>query len=115
VFETARAQELPFPDATFDAVLVTLTLHHLPTAALRECVSEIRRVLKPAGRLLAVDIGGPQDGRRTPHAHHGRVHWDLDALVPLLAHAGLNEVESGAVEFRLARFERLRYVLAAAA
>ena len=32
-FETAVAQSLPFSDATFDVVLCTLALHHLPEDA----------------------------------------------------------------------------------
>ncbi|HLB19074.1 MAG TPA: class I SAM-dependent methyltransferase, partial [Gaiellaceae bacterium] len=40
VFETAIAEALPFQDATFDAVLCTLVLHHLPKEALRHCILE---------------------------------------------------------------------------
>jgi ubiquinone/menaquinone biosynthesis C-methylase UbiE len=63
VFETAVAEALPFPDATFDAVLSTLVLHHLPKEALWQCIFEMRRVLKPGGRLLVLDIGGPDPAR----------------------------------------------------
>lgn len=62
VFETAVAESLPFPQATFDAVLSTAMLHHLPDQeARRQCIHEIRRVLRPGGRLLAVDFGGLAD------------------------------------------------------
>jgi ubiquinone/menaquinone biosynthesis C-methylase UbiE len=121
VFETAVAEALPFPDATFDAVLSTLVLHHLPKEALRQCIFEMRRVLKTGGRLLALDIGGgPKDKRRTLHARNAGAHYarhanfDLSTMVPLLSEFGLNEIESGAVAFSLVRIERLHYVLAAA-
>jgi ubiquinone/menaquinone biosynthesis C-methylase UbiE len=120
VFETAVAEALPFPDGTFDAVLSTLVLHHLPKDALWQCIFEMRRVLKPGGRLLVLDIGGPQDKRRTLHARNagayfaGHDHFDLSTMVPLLSEFGLNEIESGAVAFSLLRIERLHYVLAAA-
>ncbi len=54
VFKNGLAQALPFPDAQFDAVLSTLMLHHLPHKARQGCASEIRRVLKPGGRVLAL-------------------------------------------------------------
>jgi ubiquinone/menaquinone biosynthesis C-methylase UbiE len=54
VFKNARAEALPFPDAHFDAVLTTVVLHHLPRKARQLCAAEMRRVLKPGGRLLAI-------------------------------------------------------------
>jgi len=49
----ASVERLPFPDATFDTVVVTLVLCSVPhqEAALRE----IARVLKPSGRLLFLE------------------------------------------------------------
>ncbi len=116
VFETAVAQELPFPDATFDAVLTTLTLHHLPPDALHRSVGQIRRVLKPRGRLLAVDLDldHPANPRGSPHAHaHGSGAFDLATVESLLSHSGFEIVQTGPVAFRLVRFERMQYVLAA--
>jgi len=53
-FLVADAAELPFPDASFDVVVSTLSLHHWerPEQALRE----IRRVLAPGGSLLLLDL-----------------------------------------------------------
>jgi ubiquinone/menaquinone biosynthesis C-methylase UbiE len=50
------AQELPYPDETFDAAYMTVTLGEVPDqdAALRE----LRRVLKPSGRLIVGEIFG---------------------------------------------------------
>ncbi len=110
VFENAVAEALPFPDARFDAVLTTMMLHHLPGEARRQCVREMRRVLKPGGRLLAVDFGGPEGERRGLIAHvHRRAPFDLREAIPTLSEAGLSGVQSGAVGFI-----SLQFVLAAA-
>jgi ArsR family transcriptional regulator len=52
--EQGELEELPLEDETLDAATMCLVLHHLadPPAALREA----HRVLKPAGRLLLVDM-----------------------------------------------------------
>jgi ubiquinone/menaquinone biosynthesis C-methylase UbiE len=47
------AEALPFPDASFDAVVVTLVL--CSVAHLDRALAEIRRVLRPGGRLLLIE------------------------------------------------------------
>jgi ubiquinone/menaquinone biosynthesis C-methylase UbiE len=114
--ETAGGESLPFPDESFDVVLSSLVFHHLPHAALRSSALEARRVLKPGGRLLVVDIGGTQDhDRRTMHAPHGgQVPFDLDAVAERLPSHRFEVIETGTIESRMRRLERLRYVLARA-
>jgi ubiquinone/menaquinone biosynthesis C-methylase UbiE len=53
------AEEIPMPDASFDTVVCTFTLCTIPdpVAALRE----MRRVLKPDGRLLYCEHGAAPD------------------------------------------------------
>jgi SAM-dependent methyltransferase len=43
-----------FPDATFDVAFASNLLEHLPWPELEQTVSEIRRVLRPGGRFIAV-------------------------------------------------------------
>ena len=47
------AQQLPFPDETFDSVVCTYAMCSVPDE--RSTVLEMRRVLKPGGRLVLVD------------------------------------------------------------
>jgi len=56
-FEVGVIEALPYPPDHFDVVLSSLMLHHLPDELKRRGLAEIHRVLKPAGRLLAVDFG----------------------------------------------------------
>jgi ubiquinone/menaquinone biosynthesis C-methylase UbiE len=45
---------LPFSDNYFDSVWAVAVLHHIPTKKLRKrALSEIKRVLKPSGRIVA--------------------------------------------------------------
>lgn len=48
--EVANVLDLPFPDASFDAVAATGVLHHTGNTPL--AIREIRRVLKPGGRAI---------------------------------------------------------------
>lgn len=47
------AQNLPFPDASFDTVVATLALCTIPDE--RRAVAETARVLRPGGRLLLLE------------------------------------------------------------
>jgi len=53
------AEKLPFEDRSFDTVVMTFTLCSIPDAAL--AVLEMRRVLRPEGKLLFVEHGQAPD------------------------------------------------------
>jgi len=98
-FESAAAQALPFEGSSFDLALGTMMLHHLGRAARRELAAELRRVLKPGGRVLLVDFASTEPRRRgfAGHFRHRHGHVDLSEIVALLEGAGLQLIESGAV------------------
>jgi ubiquinone/menaquinone biosynthesis C-methylase UbiE len=110
-FRVGVAEALPFPDGHFDAVLSSLMLHHLPRTARKQCAREIRRVLKPGGRVLVVDFAHAQ-ARTGFFAHfHRHGHVDPREVVSLLDEAGLRSIKSGPVgigtlQFVLAVAER---------
>lgn len=96
-FRNALVESLPFRDGKFDVVLSTLMLHHLPGKLRGQCAAEIRRVLKPGGRLLAIDFG-TLPGQKGIVAHfHRHGHISLTEMVDLSSEAGLKIAERGAV------------------
>jgi ubiquinone/menaquinone biosynthesis C-methylase UbiE len=95
-FQVAFAQDLPFPDATFDAVGCTLALHHVAQDDQRIAVEEMYRVLKPGGRLLIAEFHkGP--GRRHPGPRWLRHSGEdmLDKAVGLVQATGFADVTTG--------------------
>jgi SAM-dependent methyltransferase len=60
-FDAGLSTELPYDDGSFDVVLSTLFFHHLSDEAKLRSAEEVRRVLRPAGRVVIGDLGRPQD------------------------------------------------------
>ena len=95
-FQVALIEALPFPAATFDLVTSSLMLHHLPDDLKRTGLDEIRRVLKPGGRFLAMDFAAHS---HSPLGHllsifgHSRGENMVDKLMPMLKDAGFSDVE----------------------
>jgi len=55
LFLRIDAQDIPFPDTSFDAVIANHMLYHVPNREL--ALSEIRRTLKLGGRFYATTVG----------------------------------------------------------
>lgn len=106
LFRSGLAEALPFEDSLFDASLSTVMLHHLPAKTRRQCAVEIRRVLKPGGRLLAVDFEGFSNQKRTflSHFHRPHGHVRRSDIIALLDQAGFETIESGPVGVRDLQF-----------
>lgn len=58
-FEAADAEELPFPEASFDIVTSRIAPHHFP--APETFVREAARVLRPGGRFVLDDNMAPEE------------------------------------------------------
>lgn len=94
------AQRLAFPDATFDAALSTWTLCTIPDAI--AALEEIRRVLKPGGKLHFVEHGLAPDPKvqRWQHRLNGVQQrlfggCNLDRpIVQLIERAGFTVTEA---------------------
>ena len=57
-FRVGVVERLPYPDDSFDVVLSSLMMHHLPADLKPIALAEVRRVLKLNGRLVIVDFKG---------------------------------------------------------
>jgi ubiquinone/menaquinone biosynthesis C-methylase UbiE len=97
-FSTGLVEALAFPDRQFDAVLSTLMLHHRPRDVKRRCAADVHRVLKPGGRLLAVDfVKSSRAGKGLIRHFHRHGHVDMRDIVQLSAESGFSVIESGDV------------------
>jgi ubiquinone/menaquinone biosynthesis C-methylase UbiE len=96
-FELASADSLPFPDASFDVVMCTVTLHHLPRWMRAATLREMRRVLKPGGRVLLVDFvfGKRRTVAGLLHHHVGMKARDFEELV---SGAGMHVKSAGSLD-----------------
>jgi ubiquinone/menaquinone biosynthesis C-methylase UbiE len=104
------AEELPYPDASFDRVLSAFMFHHLDPAGRRRALCEVTRTLRPGGSLHLVDFGGtkhPSDGLIARLAHRNKQLRDNfgDRIPTLMSEAGLAEsIETGHRVTRVGRY-----------
>ncbi len=80
-------EQLPFPDAQFDFVTMGYALRHVPD--LDQTFDEYRRVLKPDGRVLLLEITRP---RSTAGLALARVYFGT--VVPIAARLGTGSADA---------------------
>ena len=68
-FRKGDAEHLPFTNATFDVVACRAAFHHMPHP--ERILAEMKRVVKPAGTLLILDMITSEDPEKA--AYHNRV------------------------------------------
>ena len=107
-FRVEPAEALSFPAGSFDVVLSSLMMHHLPGDLKGRALAEIHRVLRPGGRVIIVDFqpgAAPlrlwQPGGLIAMIHKRRAPGPtpqaagLPDLAALLRDAGFIAVETG--------------------
>lgn len=77
-FERAFADALPFADGAFDRVFSSMMLHHVRKEDKAGVLADIRRVLKPGGRLEFLDLAGGSHGMLARLIHGAHVSADPD-------------------------------------
>jgi ubiquinone/menaquinone biosynthesis C-methylase UbiE len=102
VFETGKAETLPHPDASFDGALAARLFLHVSEP--ETVLLELLRVVKPGGRIVAMDwdfetvtVDHPDREltRRLLHwrnDHHGGNNWSGRQLWRLFQSAGLQNL-----------------------
>ncbi len=83
-------ESLPLADASLDAAVMMLVLHHLPAPA--AALSEAARVLKPGGRLLIVDMTPHEREEYRQQMGHVWLGFSDDQMRRLLDAAGFTNV-----------------------
>jgi demethylmenaquinone methyltransferase/2-methoxy-6-polyprenyl-1,4-benzoquinol methylase len=78
------ARELPFPDATFDGVIIAFGIRNVPDRSL--ALAEMARVLRQGGRAVILELNEPRNALARLHVHR---------IVPMLG-----ALLSGAAEYR---------------
>lgn len=107
-YRVAPIEDLPFQDGEFDAALSSFMIHHLPDDLKVRGLAEVRRVLRPGGRLVAVDLkpGGGIVGFLSHLMGHRLPKDYAEQLRSIISEAGFENVEVLDAKSPLALFIR---------
>lgn len=97
-FQVGSAEKLALPDGSFDLVVSSLAMHHIPEDVRATAVREIYRVLRPGGRLLVAEMQMPRRPLQRLLARLsgiGRMAQHVPPLEPLAAAAGFVDLHAG--------------------
>jgi ubiquinone/menaquinone biosynthesis C-methylase UbiE len=92
--ELADAKQLPFPAASFDAVISNSIVHHIPRPS--SVLAEMMRVVKPGGAIFVRDLARPADEatlRRLVQQYAGDANAHQQKMFAESLHAALTVEE----------------------
>ena len=92
-FQIGVIEHLPFLDQTFDVVLSTLMMHHVPDSLKRQGLAEIARVLKPGGRLVIADFKRKKERQGLAERFHAGGS-SMQDLATMVSNTGFEHLET---------------------
>jgi ubiquinone/menaquinone biosynthesis C-methylase UbiE len=103
-FKEIDAQEIPFIDETFDAVIANFMLYHVPDRP--KALREIKRVLKVGGKLIAATVGNRHMKEMMEYLQQVHVSniWDSYAN-PFTLENGLDQLQTVFPKVTLLHYE----------
>ncbi|MBN2713434.1 MAG: methyltransferase domain-containing protein [Planctomycetes bacterium] len=99
-FENALAESLPFESASFDAAMSSMFFHHVDLKLKLACLNEMKRVVKPGGRVVIADLDRPWSWFGNFYGYSGYIFFrqpeikeNLEGCMPsLMTEAGISEI-----------------------
>ena len=91
IFVRGDAGSLPFLDASFDVIVSRLAIHHLEEPQV--AIAEMRRCLRPGGRLAIADLVGEHDEQDRLERLRDPSHTRMLTVDELCALGGTDDVE----------------------
>jgi ubiquinone/menaquinone biosynthesis C-methylase UbiE len=112
-FQEGSIDSIPFPENAFDVVMCSFMIFHMSEETRCKGISEIRRVLKPGGRLLVLDLALPTQPFQRAIAQRllgFSAGEDLRDLLPLMETSGFSDLEYGPAKFKIFGLSVIGYV-----
>jgi ubiquinone/menaquinone biosynthesis C-methylase UbiE len=110
-FDQGFADDLPYPEASFDRVFSTFMFHHLPPDKKGKTLCEARRVLAPGGSFHLLDFTPPKANSSGPlaryfHSSDRLKDNSVERILSLMNQAGFvscEKVREGTMVFGILR------------
>jgi SAM-dependent methyltransferase len=108
-FTVGSATSLPIANGSYDVVLCSLALHHVPKDEREAAIEEMHRALVPGGHVLILELAPESHGLGAlspigfAHRHAGDIAKEAEMLI---SRTGFQDVQAGQLGFR-----SIKYVL----
>jgi ubiquinone/menaquinone biosynthesis C-methylase UbiE len=102
-FEQINAESIPYQDGSFDAVIANHMLYHVPDCP--KAIAEIKRVLRPNGRLFATTVGENHMKELDEWRRRANSKYAGSLSMPFNLENGMEQLTPFFSEVRLSRYE----------